>query len=313
MPEKIFNLFYFTDTSVISEIGVVVHDYIKSDEESSKFLKEEVSVDYKKCNRYELPQSLHGLNDDGTLNFSSFMALSRVGRQLELFENIFIRYSASASPLCCMTPIVNGEPEIDISTDHSPFMYGNFQDHPKTGAGKMKDYLQEYMTPAGFDLPSLINNDYFSAIKLLYNNAHYVSCLKLLASFVDTIAYLAYGDERGNFVKWLDTYSDLDKIGITSAELWELRNSILHMSNLDSRKVLSGREKRISFYVAQNGYTLPEDNEIKYFNLKSLIDTIASALSIWIQTFNNNPNKFVVFIERYDTVVSDDRYAFRSM
>ena len=65
--------------------------------------------------------------------------------------------------------------------------------------------------------------------------------------------------------------------------------------------------------MAQNGYTLPEDNEIKYFNLKSLIDTIASALSIWIQTFNNNPNKFVVFIERYDTVVSDDRYAFRSM
>jgi len=287
MPEKIFNLFYFTDTSVIFEIGVVVHDYIKSDEESSKFLKEEVSVDYKKCTRYELPRSLYGLNDDGTLNLSSFMALSRVGRQLELFENIFIRYSAPASPLCCMTPIVNGEPEIDISTDHSPFMYGNFQDHPKTGASKMKDYLQEYMTPAGFDLPSLIHNDYFGAIKLLYNNAHYVSCMKLLASFVDTIAYLAYGDERGNFVKWLDTYN--------------------------SRKVLSGREKRISFCVAKDGYTSPEDNEIKYFNLKSLIDTIASALSIWIQTFNNDPNKFVVFIERYDTVVSDDRHAIRSM
>lgn len=85
------------------------------------------------------------------------------------------------------------------------------------------------------------------------------------------------------------------------------------MSNLDYRKVLSGREKRISFCVAKDGYTPTEDNEIKYFNLKGLIDTIASALSIWIQTFNNDPNKFVVFIERYDTVVSDDRHAIRSM
>ncbi|MCK4817524.1 hypothetical protein KA005_17280 [bacterium] len=173
----------------------------------------------------------------------------------------------------------------------------------------MKDYLQEYMTPHGFDLPRLIHNDYFNAIKLLFNQGHYVSCMKLLVSFIDTIAYLEHGDVKGNFVMWLDSYSNLDKVGITSSQLWELRNSILHMSNLDSRKVSSGKEKKISFCVAKEGYTSPENQGIKYFNLKDLIGVITDALSKWIGTFNENPDKFVVFVEKYDTVISDDRHA----
>ena len=62
--------------------------------------------------------------------------------------------------------------------------------------------------------------------------------MKLIASFIDTMAFLEYGDVPGNFVRWLDTYAKIPSLGIKSAQLWELRNSLVHMSNLDSQKVL---------------------------------------------------------------------------
>ncbi len=173
----------------------------------------------------------------------------------------------------------------------------------------MIDYLEKYMTPQGFDLPLLINNDYLKAIKLLFNKHHYVSCMKLFVSLIDTMAFIEFGDMRGNFVKWLNDFANLDKVGITPSQLWELRNSILHMSNLDSRKVLNGSEKRISFCVAESGYVPEDDPEIQYFNLMDFIRVISEALSVWSSSYNDNPIKRTAFIERYDLIISDDRLA----
>tara|TARA_B100000508_G_scaffold121585_1_gene103308 strand:+ start:25 stop:441 length:417 start_codon:yes stop_codon:yes gene_type:complete len=133
--------------------------------------------------------------------------------------------------------------------------------------------------------------------------------MKLLVSFIDTIAYLEFGDVSGSFVQWLKKYASIEKLGITEQQLWELRNSVLHMSNLDSRKVLSGKEKRISFCVARSGYIPDPDLDTQYFNFKDLIDEIAQALSRWIKTFQESPDKMLVFIERYDRVISDSRNA----
>lgn len=206
--------------------------------------------------------------------------------------------------------MVNGKPEIDISTDHAPFLYGDHQGHPKIGPGVMSDYLQKYMTQDGFDLPALIHNDYFGAIKLTFNNKYYVSCVKLLMSFVDTIAYLEYGDKQSIFIKWVNEFCNLNDVGVSAEELWEHRNSVLHMTNLESRKVASGKVVRISFCVARDGYVTPEQNEIKFYNLKSLIDCVAAGLSRWFQSYNSKPEKFISFIERYDKIISDDRHAY---
>lgn len=54
----------------------------------------------------------------------------------------------------------------------------------------MEDYLVKYTTPEGFDVPRLINDDFFLAIKLLFNSGLYVSASKLLLSFIDSIAYV---------------------------------------------------------------------------------------------------------------------------
>jgi hypothetical protein len=232
------------------------------------------------------------------------MALARTGRSLKIFEDFFTRYNASTSPLCCITPIVNGEPKVDIAQGHEPFYVSGFEDHPKLGRGKMEDYLESYTTSDGFNMPELLNDDYFNAIKLLFNSKYYVS-------FIDTVSYIEFGDISGGFVQWLNKYALIEKLGITELQLWEHRNSVLHMSNLDSRKVLAGKEKRISFCVAQSGYVSSQDLDTQYFNLKDLIDEIAQALSRWIQTYEDDRDKILIFVERYDRVISDSRQAIK--
>src|SRR5688572_7521764 len=102
------------------------------------------------------------------------------------------------------------------------------------------DYFGRFFTDEGFDFGGLINADFFQPIRILFQNQHYVSATKLLVVAIDSIAHIEHGDVRGGFVKWLDQYADLSQLGITAEELWEQRNSLLHMSNLDSRKVQAG-------------------------------------------------------------------------
>ena len=310
MKENIFNLFFYTNGDVIDQLGVVVHEMEGSDEEKLTFLRKAVEYDYKVAKKAGVKFCSYG-SSNGEFKYSSYLAMARAGRSLEVFEEILSIFGASEAPLSCITPIVNGKPEFDIVTDQGALLLGGYEDHPKIGGGQMPDYLEAYITPDGFDMPKLIHDDYFDAIKLLFNGKHYVSCMKLIASFIDTISFIELGDVQGGFVKWLESYSSLEKVGITENQLWELRNSILHMSNLDSRKVLAGKEKRISFCVATSGYTPPDDFDTHYFNLKDLIDEIAQSLSRWITSYNETPEKMITFIERYDRIVSDARHAIK--
>lgn len=171
------------------------------------------------------------------------------------------------------------------------------------------DYFSKYFKPEGIDLPSLLNDDFMQPIRLLFQNGHYVSAGKLLFSFIDSIGYIEFGDsERTPFTAWLDKYADLNSLGITSAELWEQRNSLLHMSNLDSRKVTAGKIKRLVFYVGQlpTNVALPEEHA-KYYNLTQFIQTIALACQSWLQSYNTHKDKLPTFVERYDLITSDSR------
>jgi len=96
----------------------------------------------------------------------------------------------------------------------------------------------------------------------------------------------------------------------TRSEVWEFRNSLLHMTNLDSRKVLAGAVRRLMFYVGTMPEGIPmEDDEAKYFSLIDLIMETTNALERWFESFSAAPSKFKDFVERYDRVVSDVRYA----
>lgn len=291
----------------ILEIGVQTYNIDGPDYEKISFLKSRVEFDYNESQRFKIPNKY--LHDGASkLPYKRFIAMQRQGVHLDLFEEIFNHFDSPSDPLLIITPIIDGKPKYDIITDMAPLQGDNIPKEMKSVGIEMEDYLKKYTTDEGFDLPNLLNDDYFLSIKLLFNHGFYVSCCKLLLSFIDTVAFLAYGDKKSIFIKWLDQYSDLKTIGFTSSELWELRNSLLHMTNLDSRKVITGKVKRLMFYVG----TLPDDipresGELKYFNLKDLIDHIPSALEKWTKHLNSNPKDLVALIERYDLIVSDDR------
>jgi hypothetical protein len=309
MNEKIFNLFLFFNGNHLYELGVSVHEMAGSDEQKIEFLKSSINTDYKTCKKTRIKQTQipPGRSE---INKDFIYAMGRSGEILGLFEEILTQYKGSNTPLFCITSIVNGIPEVDVILKYTPTQKipeKIFDSQEELGI--MGDYLKMYMTPKGFDLPSLLDDDYFLAIKILFNEEYYISCMKLVVSFVDTMAFLEFGDTQGNFIRWLYDYTDLSAISIKSSQLWELRNSILHMSNLDSRKVLAGMEKRIGFCVAAPGSTIPATDTIQYFNLIDLINVLGLGVSNWIKSINENRHKFITLIERYDRILSDTRVA----
>ena len=165
------------------------------------------------------------------------------------------------------------------------------------------------MTDKGFDLGELINIDFLKSVKLLFDNQNYASSIKLLMSAIDTFAFLEFGDVTGSFKSWLSKYCNLSRLEINEGQLWEYRNSIIHMTNAYSRKVISKEVQKLSFYVSEyDADFLTSDGEAKYFNLTTLNNVIAEGIEKWVDSYNNERGKFRIFCDRYDLIISDSRY-----
>lgn len=172
------------------------------------------------------------------------------------------------------------------------------------------DYFGTFFTDEGFDFTGLINADFFQPVRILFQNQHYVSATKLLVVAIDSIAFVEFGEIQGEniFVKWLNTYADMPSLGITPEELWEHRNSLLHMSNLDSRKVLAGKVRRLVAYVGEIHQDVKLDStNVGYYNLQKLILAIGQACGKWCETYDVDREKIDSFVERYDLIASDAR------
>jgi len=171
------------------------------------------------------------------------------------------------------------------------------------------DYIGTFFTKDVFDFAGLLNADFFKPVKILFQNKHYVSATKLLVVAIDSIGFVEYGNLKENtFIKWLNEFAQIDRLGITAEELWEHRNSLLHMSNLDSRKVVSGKVRRLIPYVGE----LPPDVKLEeentgYYSLPKLIQIFADACTKWCQTYDDDRQKITSFVERYDLIASDAR------
>ena len=171
------------------------------------------------------------------------------------------------------------------------------------------DYFGKYFNDQGFDFTRLLNDDFFQPVRILFNTKHYVSASKLLVVAIDSMSHIEYGEIPENtFIKWLKEYSDIQSLGITAEELWEHRNSLLHMSNLKSRKVASGKERALVAYVGEPhpGVKLDQTNT-SYYNLYSLIKVIGNACGSWCLTYDKDRKKIHTFVARYDLIASDAR------
>jgi hypothetical protein len=309
--ETIFNIFTICNDEVIEHIGFKAHELEGTDEEKIEFLKKNVQSDSIDFKYIKIPGSFKLTKDGndiiGAITVESYNTLNHNGTISILFEPIFQVYDVSQSPLFVVTFIVNGEIKIEgfdklNSNPTVPFTQSLNERIPI-------DYINHYLTDEGFEMDRLLEDDFLKATKILFQNDCYVSALKLLLSALDTISFLEYGDVAGNFKKWIDEYCEIDKANITSEELWEFRNSLLHMTNALSRKVKKKIVRELSFYVSNSDIEeRKSDGETKFFNLKTLITITTDGLEKWGLSYNENRDKFSVFIERYDQVISDSRY-----
>ncbi len=171
------------------------------------------------------------------------------------------------------------------------------------------DYIGTFFTDEGFDFTGLLNADFFEPIRILFRAEHYVSATKLLVVAIDSVGYVEFGDgERNPFVAWLYRYANLGPIGVTPEELWEHRNSLLHMSNLDSRKVKAGKVRRLFAYVGGSPQDAPRsDDTMGYFNLQCLIIEFGHSCGRWCETYDQDRTKIDQFVKRYDLIASDAR------
>jgi hypothetical protein len=297
--ERIFNIFVYFDAGVAREYGIRHHRVGGKDAEKTAFLCSRIPEDHPLARRFLLAR-----------NFTpeEWLAANRLGDTVIYFKEAFTLFRAPAAPIFCITSIVDGVPRVDKQIGSEPFR-GDVVSEIE-GRGSVPDYLVHYTDGNAFRFTELIHDDYFKAIRTLFNAKLYVSCAKLLMSCVDTLAFVEFGDERNNFIKWLKDYVDLMPCGIDPEELWEFRNSVLHMTNLASRKVILGQVSPIVPFVGRPD-TMPQirSDLPKPFNLYSLITSIGAGIGKWGETYNSDRDKMVKFIEPYDTTISDSRQA----
>jgi hypothetical protein len=298
--EKVFNLFLFVERDLITELGVTVHEVEGTDPEKLSFLQARVDQDSRTSKRLKLRIPLE---------WREYQSMQRLGTNTVIFEELYCAFGAPINPLSVITPILDNVLTFQAITGMGRLDLAQFQGTPLSGPGVMLDYLQAYVSDGQFDMPRLINDDYFLAIKLLFNNRYYVSAAKLLVSFLDTVGFIEAGDASDAFKLWLTKYAALNSLGVSEDELWEFRNGLLHMTNLDSRKVRAGKVSRLILHVGDLPAAPAPGPGYKNLNLTLLIDTIKTALERWLESYNREPQKLVDFVSRYDQVLSDTRVA----
>ena len=277
MEETVYNLFIYVTGNTIGEVGVVQHQLEGTDDDKLEVLGVSVDADHKRADRYTVR---------GGLDSAKYHAMERLGTHLELFEQLFQNVGAPADPLFVITAIVDDSPRVDIVTGPGAIDLSEIQNTP-FAPGVMVDYLRAYRTGGMLDLARLLNDDYFDAIKLLYNTRHFVSAAKLLMSFLDTVAFVDLGDPRGTFLPWLAAYADLAPLGVTAKELWEFRNGLLHMTNLSSRAVIAGLTSPLILFCGTGDPPIASRNpeNAKYLDL-----TFSDARLAYIYTESSPSN-----------------------
>lgn len=300
--ETIYNFYLYFDLADRCErVGYVTYELTGDDEEGRRLLQKHLKGDLQHATKVKLSSSF---------TRHEFNARCRLGNERELLAEAMAHAGAAEGSLALITPVVNRQ----VKFNHAA-VSGQFDvDDAAEAAGEhgvMVDWLRKYSTQDGFRFTDLIHDDYFIAIKLTYNGGLFVSSMKLLLSCIDSLAYVEFGDlrEPPSFVRWLSEYVDLLPLGITAEELWELRNGLLHMSNINSSKVRQRNVRCVSFRVGPSQVKLPDTGSTFYFEFIGLINALSQGLERWARSYELDREKFVTFVERYDETVSDIRVA----
>jgi len=291
-----------------------MHTIDGSDSGKIAFLQGCVASDFSAAALHPLPtqkiRAWLGLGPDAEITFDMFSYLGRTGHATRVFDDLLQSVGAPQHPLMCVTLIVDGEPRIDMLTHiDPPSAEGAIVASEFDATIQKTDFLAKYVIDGHLSIDSLLEDDFLAAIRSLHQNRHYVSAMKLLVSFFDTLAYLEYGDIQGNFCMWMTTYVRMESVGVTPAELWEFRNALLHMTNPHSRKVVSSAHPALCFYCdsVQRRSFADDGFGCKMFSFEALYESTTDGIYRWVATYSGRLQKQIEFIRRYDEVLSEGR------
>ena len=300
--EAIYNIYlYFDPDDRCDRVGYAAHDLEEDDDLDRQLLQKNVKADLQRAIKVKLTKPF---------TRQEYNTSCRIGNERALYDEALVKAGAGQTPLVLVSPVVKGKVTYNYSSQIGDFDIGEAAaaagEH-----GQMVDWFGKYFTESGLRFTDLIHDDYFAAIRLTYQKGLFVSSMKLLLSCIDSLSYVEYGDLRDppSFVRWLKAYADLQPLGITPEELWELRNGLLHMTNLNSTNVRKNSVRRISFRVGQSGTVLPDSGSIYFFEFRALIDAVGQAIGQWANSYTVDREKINKFVERYDETVSDGRLA----
>ena len=283
--ETIYNVFAYGDEETVTSIGVRKRKACGSYKELTELLRHSVATDFSLARQIDF---------DGPEQRAVFEFATRIGALEQITPSLV---EIVGDSICCITHVIDGVPRADQIVHAPPH-------------DAMPDYLNMYWKPQGFDFTELIEDDYYSAIKVLWNEKKYISSLKLTCSLVDTLGYVEFGDNGIVFVRWLDAFCDFTTMGSTPEEFWELRNSLLHMSNLESRQVQKGRVKRLIpvLHPADQEFPIGSTADYGFFHMaRFLADVFPKGIANWVGSYSGNNQKLLTFTKRYDTIVSEAR------
>ena len=280
------NIFVYGRGEHFDEIGY--HSYMfpngMAETRINEMLRERAETDFALPRRHTLSRRMSSGDLYGTMRREPW-ALEQVGNIIASG----VRY--------CITPVVNGQPRADQTLE-------------TLNGYAVDDYLAAFRTDNGFiDLISLIDGDFVEPIRCLFKAQLYVAAVKLTMSMVDTLGFIEFGPQKGVFQQWLNTYADLSGLNVSAEELWELRNSLVHMTNLASRNVESGRVEGLTFVITGADVETPERlGGTKVLHLTRLLSvTLPHAIGQWVRTYYGDTSKRNLFVHRYDTIVSESR------
>ena len=284
MTETIYNVYIFGDKEKAHSIGLREYSASGTDDELMRLLKNKAEVDHVSAQRFPIGQQMTWME-------------FRLAQRLDAIEVPFKPiWNTIEGAVICITPVIEGVPKFDETVPIDP-------------DDLFPDYLKIYWSDGKFDFGQLMDDDHLSAIKTLWKNQKYVSALKLLCSMIDTLGFIEYGPENDVFIRWIDDYCDMNQMTVSSEELWELRNSLLHMTNLNSRKVIAGKVSRLLPVVLdpKEEISVKLSDHKPFHVMRFLKDVLPYGLKRWGESYNRDRDKFATFVFRYDSITSEAR------
>lgn len=165
----------------------------------------------------------------------------------------------------------------------------------------------------------------FDAIEMLYEKPHFISCIKLLVSAIDTFAAVCSKDGKTNqwrFKDWLSEYLDAEGLDVTVQEIWQVRCTLIHQTSSVGGLQKAGERTEVVVPVrpllfynppahpSQVEFPATEWHEMpKFVNVVDFYKHIQEAKDRFIQKLQDDSDLLRKFNQNWEKVISD-AYAY---